>query len=73
MRLAERTQVSKWWSHGESDEAECETACDWQFGPGKMRVVEYAARRHVAETGHVVIQYRTTSRPVFPADGEIVR
>lgn len=71
-RLAQRTQLSVW-THGVGDEAECETDCDWSFGPDKMRTVEYAARRHVAETGHVVIQYRMMSRPVFLADDEPLR
>ena len=63
--LAQQTFVGEW-GHGETDEAECEdTACGWSIGPGKMREVEYAARRHAVETGgHVVIQYRTLSRAV---------
>lgn len=70
-RLAERTQLGPW-THGASDSAECESdaACDWEFGPDKMRVVEYAARRHVIETGHVVLRFRAIAQPVFLADDE---
>lgn len=69
-RLAQRTQLGPW-SRGQSDEAACEDdECGWSEGPGKSRVIEYAARRHVVATGHVVEQWRTFSRVVFLADDE---
>ena len=63
--LARQTFLGAW-GHGYSDEAYCEDEeCGWSAGPGKMREIEYAARRHAVETGgHVVIQYRTFSRVV---------
>jgi hypothetical protein len=71
MRLAERTQLGPW-AHGVSDSAECEdeTTCGWETGPGKMREVEYDARRHVIETGHVVLRYRVMRQLVFLGDNE---
>lgn len=63
MRLATLTDIGPW-THGTSDEADCES-CDWSIGTDKPRVVEYAARRHAIETDHVVTQYRVWNRVVF--------
>lgn len=73
-RLAQKTQLGSW-GHGESDEAECEddTGCGWEAERGTPRMVEYAARRHVDQTGHVVIRYRVMSQAVFLADDEPAR
>lgn len=72
MRLAEKTQMSAWTHGDEVDEAECES-CDWDHGRDKQRIVEYAARRHVDETGHVITIWRTWSHLVFLADDEPAR
>lgn len=75
-RLAQRTQLGPW-GHGISDEAECEgydnATCDFQLGPARARVVEYAARRHVDATGHVVRRYRMMSQAIFLGDDEPAR
>lgn len=68
MTLADHTQLGPW-ARGESDEASCQE-CDWGAGPDRDRIVQYAARRHVIETRHVVDQYRTWTRQVFLADHE---
>jgi hypothetical protein len=67
-RVTSTTQLGPW-GRGSSDEAACET-CEWAEGPERDRVLQYAARRHVHDTGHVVIQYRTWNRAVFLADDQ---
>lgn len=71
MTIAAATQLGPW-SRGISTEVACQE-CDWSEGPGRDRVIEYAARRHVVETRHVVDMYRTWPRQVFLADSEPLR